>query len=175
MLDEKKVINGCKLNVEEHQNTIYQKFYPLAYKYCMRYTTSMEEGHDLIQEVFIKLFDNINKFNGEKFNEFGPWFKKMVINYCIDVHRKNKMSFVDDDSSFDIIESDEYIEPKYCTEEILKAIDKLSPRYKTIFNLHIMDGYTHEEISNMLGITPDSSKSILYKAKNKVRKYLGDS
>lgn len=175
MLNEKEVISGCKLGVEEHQNTIYEQFYPLAYKYCMRYSASTEEGDDLIQEVFIKLYNNVNKFNGETFIEFGSWFKRLVINYCIDIHRKNKMSFVDNEFSFDNIELEEYSEPKYSTEQILSVIEKLSPRYKMIFNLHVMDEYSHEEISKMLGITSDSSKSILYKAKNKIREYLSES
>ncbi len=178
MVSEKDIIDGCRLGIKEHQTKIYKKFYPVAYNTCMKYAPSREVADDYIQDSFIKLYTNINKFNGNTFSELGAWFKKLVNNYCIDLYRKTKIKLVDEEFNHEKFtynvdqQLNDYVESEYSILEILKAIQKLSPKYKNIFNLHVMDGYSHEKISKMLDITPDSSKSILYKAKINLRKYL---
>ena len=115
----------------------------------------------------MKIFKNLNKFDLQK--PFKPWFRRVLINTCINNFRKKKIDFTveldkanNQEVSNDILSSISYL-------EILEMIRKLSPAYRAVFNLHVIEGYKHEEIAEMLTISTGTSKSNLSKAKKHLR------
>jgi len=172
----KDIISGCINGNKVNQKRLYNDFYPVVYKTSMRHSSSYEEGEDFIQEIFIKLFNNLNKFDGDSHGEFGGWAKKISKNHCIDYTRKRKLDIIKTISEEALNnlheDSDSHVEPTYSLKEIIEAVNKLSPSYKKVFNLYFMDGYTHDEISEILSLNCGTSKSNLYKAKLRMRKLL---
>jgi RNA polymerase sigma-70 factor (ECF subfamily) len=174
MLKEIDVIRGCADGKREHQKTIYKQFYPTVFKVCMGYSKTQQEGEDYIQETFMKLFTKIDTFRGDSYAELGGWLKMIAKNHCIDEGRKKKMNMDDDEDVFTFIpeEEEEPMELPYSSELVFKAIQSLSPKYNMIFNLYVMDGYTHREIGEILDIHEGTSKANLWKAKRNLRKFL---
>ncbi len=175
MIDFNKTIKGCKEGDRKHQKEIYKQFYPTVYKTCMRYGSSIEEGEDLMQDTFIKVFLTISKFEGTEPHQLGGWIKTLAKNHCIDYKRKKIDKPIQSElfGVEDVVdEVDDYVDLKYSFNDVIIAVQKLSPRYNLVFNLFVMDGYSHDEISDILNISIGASKSNLYKAKANLRKYL---
>ena len=135
---------------------------------------------DILQEGFIKVFSNIKSYGGN--GSFEGWIRRIITNTAIDFYRKNKNSAVEANS--EIVESsgnlfveDENGEPEYInisTQEVLNAVQGLSPAYRTVFSLYAIDGFTHKEIALKLGISEGTSKSNLAKAKINLRRAFKD-
>lgn len=151
-----------------------------AMKICYRYQNNLEQVEDLMNEGFIKLFKNIHQFEESRHTDIPAslkgWFKRILINTCIDHYRKNA-SYINGQTT--LSEDTENIADKQETgldilsyKEIITAIRQLSPAYRTVFNLFVIEGLTHEEIANQLGISVGSSKSNLSKARENLRKIL---
>lgn len=179
MSNFKETIMGCVCGNNACHKTIYDMFYPTVYNVCMRYSSSQDEGEDFIQESFIKIFDNIGKFNREIETpdlKFGAWVKKVSTNLCIDCLRKKKLLFCEnyklENLSNEEYMCDDFHEFNEDETTITQAIEKLSPRYKTVFNMYYFDGFSHKEISNKLGIKEGASKANLYLAKKRVKEIL---
>jgi len=181
MLDFEIVCDGCIQGDRTHQKLIYEKFYSSVYRICIKYSKSKQQTEDLTQDIFIKLFANIKKFKGSTYNEFSGWANKLSNNHCIDVFRKKKIVTISGSGSYNdglnienISENyDEHFnENLYDLDDIIVAVQGLSPRYKMVFNMYVMDGLTHHEISDKLDISVGSSKSNLFKAKIKLREIL---
>jgi len=174
----KDTIMGCVCGDNGCHKTIYEMFYPTVYNVCMRYSSSKQEGEDFIQESFIKIFDNIEQFDTTTTipnMKFGAWVKKISTNLCIDYLRKQKPLFCENysiENLSDSVEDDLDDEIYYDKSNINKAIQKLSPRYKTVFNMYYFDGFSHKEISDKLGIKEGASKANLYCAKKKLKEIL---
>ncbi len=111
---------------------------------------------------------------GDNLGELGSWVKRLSINYCIDQNRKTKPLFCEyfDEVIYDDDETDIILENNYTLKQILSSIHTLPPRYKTVFNMFVLDGFTHKEISDKLNLKPGSSKANLFKAKKKLREIL---
>ncbi len=187
MLDFNAVYDGCVQGNRTHQRVIYENSYSYIYGTCLRYSNSKEQAEDLTQDVFIKIFTNIKKFKGSTYQQLGGWATKLASNYCIDIIRKNKIrtisgSYGDALDIENIVQhsnedSDEYFN-EYCYErlyninDVIIAVQTLTPRYRMVFNMYVMDGFTHNEISDKLKICVGSSKSNLFKAKVKLREIL---
>jgi RNA polymerase sigma-70 factor (ECF subfamily) len=144
------------------------------YGVCLRYSENVDDANDILQEGFIKVYKNINKFRSE--GSFEGWIRRIFINTSIEHFRKkikfNNISEVQEntieDESFDIFNS-------LSAKDIIKAIDQLSPGYKTVFNMHVIEGYSHKEIADILEITEGTSKSQLARAKGILKKLLATS
>ncbi|MCT4582545.1 MAG: sigma-70 family RNA polymerase sigma factor [Flavobacteriales bacterium] len=171
-----KIIEGCKKRHRLSQQKVYEMFYGRMLPVCKRYAKNSEEAKDILQNGFIKVFEKIDKydFNGS----FGGWVRRLIVNTAIDHYRKHKNEFLIEDESR--IEDNEHWyeeEPttKYegiSTKDIQEAIGSLSPAYKMVFSLYIMEGFSHQEIADELGISVGTSKSNLAKAKANVKKLL---
>lgn len=156
------------------QEAIYKKYYDKMLVVCMRYASDKHEAKDFLQEGFLRVFNKIHKFS--RIGSFEGWMRKVISNVCIDKLRKRKKSIISYDNldcldQYNELEKIE-VEPKYSAEQCLYAIQKLSPKYKLVFNMFVMDGYSHNEISKELGIGIGTSKSNLYKAKKKIKETL---
>jgi len=179
MSELKNTIMGCVCGDKVCHETIYNMFYPTVYNVCMRYSSSKQEGEDFIQESFIKVFDNIEKFDATTRTlsniRFGAWIKSISTNLCIDYLRKHKPLFCENysvENLSDNVDDDLDDEIYYDKSNINKAIQKLSPRYKTVFNMYYFDKFSHKEISDKLGIKEGASKANLYCAKKKLKEIL---
>jgi RNA polymerase sigma factor (sigma-70 family) len=180
MLDFDMVYDGCVQGDRTHQKIIYDNSYSYIYRICLRYSNSKEQAEDLTQDIFIKIFANIVKFKGSNYKQLGGWANKLASNYCIDIIRKKEIQTIGSGSYGDYLNieniSENYNEDcdeiLYDIDDIIIAIKTLTPRYRTVFNMYFMDGFTHNEISDKLKICVGSSKSNLFKAKVKLREIL---
>ena len=173
------LISGCCKNDRNSQRDLYQLLYEYAIKISFRYITRIEDAEELTNESFIKLFKNIDQFDSRRGGEpealFKGWFKRIVVNTCIDHLRKTHLKLI----SQEISETSDFFTDKQETgidklmyREIIEAIKQLSPVYRTVFNLFVIEGYSHEEISEQLNISIGASKSNLSKARNNLRKII---
>ncbi len=150
-----------------------------AMKICYRYQNNLEQVEEIMNEGFIKLFKSIHQFEESRHADIlaslKGWFKRILVNTCIDYYRKNASSINGQMLSEDtenIADKQETGIDRLSYKEIIEAIRLLSPAYRTVFNLFVIEGLTHEEISNQLGISIGSSKSNLSKARENLRKIL---
>ena len=148
-------------------------------KICYRYTNALEECEEIVNEGFIKLFKNIGQFDETRQEDtllsLKGWFKRILINTCIDHYRKNNSSVnghVLNHESESIPDHGETGIDMLSYKEIIEAIRLLSPAYRAVFNLFVIEGLSHEEISQTLGISVGASKSNLSKARDNLRKLL---
>jgi RNA polymerase sigma-70 factor (ECF subfamily) len=146
------------------QYELYQRFAPKMYGVCLRYAANAEEAEDILQEGFIKVFRKLDSFRSE--GSFEGWIRRIFVNTSIEhFRRKNYLQ--------PITEREEAtVEGKYLSvlddlaeRDIIGLVQQLSPGYRTVFNMYVIEGYTHREIADSLGISEGTSKSQLSRAK----------
>lgn len=140
----------------------------------LRYADSREQGAAILNDAFMKVFNNIKTFDTDR--EFKPWLRKIIINTAINHYHKNKKEREMEFSQFEIHENNlgqkETITSSISYQEIINMVQQLTPAYRTVFNLHVIEGFTHKEIADMLGIAEGTSKSNLAKAKKNLQAIL---
>jgi len=172
-----KLIFDCIAEKRSAQKQLYQQFYSYGMGIAFRYAGDEDDAADILNDAFLKVFSNLSKFDQEK--AFKPWFKTIVVNTSLDLIRKNlKYSAnVPIEQAGDPIVH-EVVLNNISYKEIVALVQRLSPAYRTVFNLYVIDGFQHNEIGEMLGISTGTSKSNLFKAKNKmkdlIKKYYKD-
>jgi len=172
-----ELIIGCKNNESKYQTKFYSKYYFVIYNSCKKYVKVSSEAEDITHEVFIKLINKLDTFNGKTPGQFTNWLRMISKNSAVDILRKNKKFIsIDDvavDFEFDTINLDvmDYVEGEI-GNNIKSAINKLSPKTKKTFELYYLDNYTHQEIADELNINIGTSKSNLFKAKIKLAEIL---
>jgi RNA polymerase sigma-70 factor (ECF subfamily) len=144
----------------------------------MRYSTNYTEAEEIINDSFLKIFKKIADFEPSHQNfeaSFVGWIKKIFINTAIDHYRKNNKAYTIpllDDTHFEITENSPSPIDHMSYKEIIELVQKLSPTYRTVFNLYVLDGFKHEEISKQMNISVGTSKSNLAKARINIQKML---
>lgn len=169
-----EIIEGCQKGNAQCQEILFKRYAASIMTVCRRYEHPSFGASDILQEAFILIFKNIKQFDATK-GSIETWMKKIAVNTALKVIRKRKIQFLDIESSeFRIGESaEEPIDVEVISEEVLlKNIQELPEGYRTIFNLFVIEGYTHQEIASLVGITTQTSKSQLSKAKKALRKKL---
>lgn len=166
---EQQIIQGCIDGDPGCQRMLFERLYPKMLSVCKRYAANEDEAKDLLQEGFIKVFDNLGKYRGE--SSLQTWVSRIMINNAINyVKRGNKIHFVElqHHDEFDLaedeavsIEAAEQLDP----ELVIEIIQRLPAGYRTILNLYAIEGFTHKQISEALGIAEGTSKSQLSKAR----------
>lgn len=171
------IIDSCKQNDRQSQQELYRLLYSYAYSISFRYSKDEQEANALTNDSFLKLFKNIHLCSLDKStnptNSFKGWFRTIIVHTCIDRYRSTKTAKVYDISTqYGLTDHTETGEDKLGYKEIILAVKQLSPAYKAVFNLHVIDGLSHEEISKLLGISVGTSKSNLSKAREHLRNIL---
>ena len=176
------LVDGCLRQDRMAQEKVYELFYGKMMAVCLRYTKNTDQAKDILQDGFIKVFRGVDKFN--RAGSFEGWVRRIMVNTAIDHFRRAKNSylllgedrsiedFADHDAE-DIIadeEQDTHLDLK--PADIINAMQKLTPAYRTVFNLYVFEELTHKEIADMLGINIGTSKSNLAKAKHNLKKLL---
>ncbi|MEI6086612.1 MAG: RNA polymerase sigma factor [Bacteroidota bacterium] len=175
------LIKGCCQNNRNSQKDLYQWLHGYALKISFRYISNLNEAEELVSESFVKLFKNIQQFNFNLQSDpealLKGWFKRIVVNTCIDHLRKTKLKLV----SYDVhpdkdfqVDAQESGLDKISYQEIIESIRQLSPVYRTVFNLFVIEGFSHDEIAEQLKISVGASKSNLSKARQNLRKLIKD-
>jgi len=137
-----------------------------------RIVNNLDEAEDVIQESFVKVFNNIDQYRGDA--SFGAWIKKIVVNGSLNVLRKKKIDFVEVENVGDLVEDEDYTYSDMTVDMVKKAVEKLSDGYKTVFSLYAFEGYDHQEIGQVLGVSESTSKSQYNRAKKKLQVILKD-
>jgi RNA polymerase sigma factor (sigma-70 family) len=164
-------IQSCIRNEREGQQALYKHFYGFAMGICLRYANDRLDAAGILNDGFYKVFKNIEKYESGK--PFKAWFGRIMTNTAIDHYRSN-LKFADhvDIADYDDIGQESSIYAKLAYNDLLALIQNLSPSYRTVFNLFAIDGYSHEEIGEMLKISVGTSKSNLFKARQKLQEML---
>ncbi len=171
IIAETDLIKGCIEGNRQMQELLYKKFSSKMYGVCLRYCGNTDDANDLLQEGFIKIFKNLSRFRGE--GSFEGWIRRIFINTSIEHFRKKiKLYNVSEVQENTIEDTDLTALDTLAQKDLLVLINELSPGYKTIFNMHVVEGYSHKEIAAMLGITEGTSKSQLARAKAVLKKSL---
>jgi len=174
----KELIQGCALNKRESQKKMYSAFYGYAMSICYRYTSQEQDAVEILNDGFLKVFVEIYRFKPaytDTMNSFKGWLRKIMIYTAIDHFRKNQkhQGVAELNETYTLVpDSEENALDKISYEEILGAIRQLTPGYRTVLNLFIIEGFSHEEIANQLQISVGTSKSNLAKARRQLQKIL---
>ena len=165
-----ELLKGCLKNDRKSQRDLYRHYYAYGMSICLRYANDREGAAEMLNDAFMKIFTNLKKFDLSR--PFKPWLRRVLINTCLNFIKKNNISFTSEMDAAENQSSPEAILSGIAYDEVLDMIRKLSPAYRTVFNLYVIEGYKHEEIAEMLGISVGTSKSNLSKAKQQLRKIL---
>jgi RNA polymerase sigma factor (sigma-70 family) len=177
-IDLKQLLKDCAANKRDSQKQLYAMFYGYLMSICMRYAKSNDDAVEILNDGFLKIFREIGKFNSIHNSitaDFKGWIKRIVIYTAIDHYRKydkhNHHAEITD-AQLDTIDADESQLAKISYKEIIDCVQQLSPAYRTVFSLFVLDGFSHEEIGEQLGIAIGTSKSNLSKARQHLQKML---
>jgi RNA polymerase sigma factor (sigma-70 family) len=170
-LEEKDLIEACIRKERWAQKLVYEEYYSKMMGVCLRYSNSEDAALDILHEGFIKVFKNISKYQAG--TSLGAWIRRIMVNTSIDYYRKSIRRRTEDIEHAYGIGADTADAVSQCTEkEILESVQQLSPAYRAIFNLYVIEGYSHKEIAAMLDITESTSRSNLVKARTKLKEIL---
>ncbi len=172
-----ELVRGCIRGKASSQEKLYRRLYGAMMAVCLRYTKDHEQAQDILQEGFIKMFGKLDRFSFE--GSFEGWVRRIMVNTAIDFFRKKKTDFtlLGENDSIEkyaevVEEEEEEAEYDFTPQDIIDAMQKLTPAYRTIFNLYAFENLTHNEISEQLGISVGTSKSNFAKAKRNLKKIL---
>ena len=169
--DLTSVISACLDYNQQAQKTLIQMFYGYTKSISLRYVPNIDIAEELINDCFLKVFNNLSKYDPSK--PFKAWLRTIIVNTAIDYYRKNQ-KFVTHDNyeKVEIVDLAADAVSNISANEILTLVQQLSPAYRMVFTLYVIDGYTHKEIAEMLGIKEGTSKSNLQDARMKLQKMI---
>lgn len=166
-----RIIDGCLQYDRKSQELLYKKLYAFAMKICLRYADNQYEASEILNEGFFKAFTNIEKYDPGR--PFLAWLAKIMYNASIDYYRSNlKWNQLVGLEKSEQKPAESVIEHKLDYEDLLSMIQQLPPAYRIVFNLYAVDGFSHEEIAAMTGISASTSRSNLHKARQKLQQML---
>ncbi|EAZ79832.1 RNA polymerase sigma factor [Algoriphagus machipongonensis] len=169
---ETKIWQGLVDKNRKDQEVLYKKYYSYGMSVCLRYTNTREVAKEILHDGFMILFSNPKKYDPNM--AFKPWFRRILVNLCINNFKKHQKKALE--NSIDTIQESTDSYPNALEtmqyEELLSLILRLPPAYRAVFNLYILDGFSHEEIAGMLEISIGTSKSNLSRAREKLKEML---
>jgi|ERR1017187_3718581 RNA polymerase sigma-70 factor (ECF subfamily) len=175
-ISDKELIEGCLKGKEKYYKMLYDNHYGKMFNVCLRYARDREEAQDILQEGYIRVFKNLHQYDFK--GSFEGWIKRVIVTTAINYYRKNNLrsitDYVDSDNLLTMENNNVVIDENNSmnqleAKDLLSIIQQLPPVYKMVFNLNAIEGYSHKEISNMMGITESTSRSNLSKARAKLQ------
>jgi len=163
-MEEKKLIQACINEDKSAQKYLYDEYAPKMYYVCLRYARHEHEAQDMLQDGFIRVFDNISSFKSN--GSFEGWIRRIIVNTSLNHCRKSsfKHEQIGIEEYQDKVVSSNAIS-RLSEKELLQLIQKLPSGYRMVFNLYVIEGYSHKEIGEMLDITESTSRSQLAKSR----------
>ena len=167
---DQHIIQGCKKGDPQSQKLLYEKYKAMLFGVCLRYAHNRMEAEDFLQEGFIRIYRDLYQFQPK--SELGAWLRKVMVNSCLRQIQKNKLKFTEVDWNQIENRQEAQIETADLSKEklLIKMIQQLPSGYRMIFNMYVMEGFTHQEIASYLDISPNTSKSQLSRAKTHLKK-----
>lgn len=165
MYSEKELVSQCQKNQRSAQEKLYKLFSPKMYGVCLRYSNNQFEAEEILQEGFIKVFLHLKNFRSQ--GSLEGWIRRTIINTAINYYRKNLKYQNDiniDDHQFTTPNGNDIL-GKLSTDELMNLIKELPDGYRMIFNLYVIEGFSHKEIGAMMNINENTSKSQLSRAR----------
>lgn len=167
----KILVKKCQENKTSAQAELYNQFSSQLFSVCLRYADNADDAQDIFQDGFIMIFQKINQFRFE--GSFEGWLRRIMVNCCIEKHRnKNHLYVINEELTPDETaenDDEEFDTEEYTYDELLEIIRSLPDRYNQVFNLYTIEGYSHQQISEMLKISVGTSKSNLSRAREKLK------
>ena len=167
-----ELIDRCRTGDREAHYKLYRQYAKAMYNVGFRITGNPDDADDVLQEAFISAFRNLDNYRGDA--SFGAWLKRIVVNKAINVLQKRKYESLPDDDRWDVAEPEaaaDYRE-ELTVDKVKRAIEQLPDGYRSVLSLYLIEGYDHQEIAEIMGISESTSKSQLNRAKNKLREFL---
>jgi RNA polymerase sigma-70 factor (ECF subfamily) len=163
------LISGCLKGKELHQELLYKRYFSFAMSICIRYTKDRNEAMEIVNDSYMKVLENLGDYDTSK--SFKAWYSRILVNTSIDNYRRNlkHSSSVSIDNIAETEEQEPDIDIELSVNDILKIFSRLPENYKLTFNLFELEGYSHDEIGKLLGVTTSTSRSNLARAKKMVR------
>ena len=157
-----ELIIECKKQNPKAQEALYRKYSGVLFGICLKYSPNKAEAEDNLQDAFLTIFKRIDQYQGK--GSFEGWIKRIVVNTALQKYRKKKVFDISNEQQIE----DTHVEVENTAvplDYLLGIIQELPDRYRLVFNLYVLDGYTHKEIAEMLGISDGTSKSNLARAR----------
>lgn len=158
-MDYNELLKDCLRQKPDAQRMLYEHFAPSMLGVCFRYTKSIEDAQDILQDGFVKVFKHLKQYKSE--GELGAWIRKIMVNTALNYLKSNRNYQFDmlfDEMHLHLVSTDNP-DVTLATKELTKLIRQLPTGFQTVFNLHAVEGYTHVEIASMLGISDGTSRS----------------
>ena len=171
-MDDETLVNECAKGNSKAQRALFDKFAPKMLSVCYRYMGKSEESEDVLQDAFVKIFHKIVEFKME--GSLEGWIRRIVVNTALDAIRKNKKTLSDvsvDEVSYKVSYTDDNFDDMD-VKHLLKMINELPDGYRVVFNMFAIEGYSHKEIADTLGVTENTSKSQYSRARAFLRNQL---
>jgi RNA polymerase sigma-70 factor (ECF subfamily) len=168
-----ELLAGCLRNHRRSQELLYRQFYGYAMSVCLRYAPTREGALEVLNDGFLKVFTRLDQY--EPTQSFKGWLRRILINTAVDHYRQEVRHFYHEDvEQADQIAGTESIDAysQLAHEELMRLIQRLSPAYRLVFNLYVIDGFSHDEIAAQLGTSVGASKSNLARARENLRQLL---
>jgi len=165
-----QLLDRCLLNDKEAQFGVYKLYYRSMYNTSLRIVNHTDDAEDIMQESFLTAFQKLSSYKGEV--SFGIWLKRIVVNRSLDYLRKRKVEFEEVHTELPVSEEENEEEVLFTVEEVKEAISRLSDGYRTILSLLLLEGYDHEEVSEILGISNVTSRTQYCRAKQRLKELL---
>jgi RNA polymerase sigma factor (sigma-70 family) len=170
-LTENRLLENCIAGNRKSQKELYDLYSPKMFSVCLRYAKNQMDAEDILQDGFVKLFNNLHKFRGE--GSFDGWVRRIFVNTAIEhIRRKNLNTTVGEGLENTVVDKHSNALDNLFEKDILRTANTLSDGYRTVFNMYAVEGYSHKEIAAQLGITESTSKSQFSRAKAILRTML---
>lgn len=174
MTNLEEIIIKCKAGNSKAQSDLYHHFASKMYGVCLRYAKDVTEAEDILQEGFIRVFTKLGQFEFK--GSFEGWMRRIMVNTALEKFRKNNHLYpVEDMRSFEASEWSDDTISGISTDDLMRIIQELPPRYRMVFNLYAIEGYSHQEIGEMMKISEGTSKSNLSRARIILQKKVIDN
>lgn len=168
---EDELIERCRRRDGAAQRELYDRYSSKMYGLCYRYVHHAMEAEDVLVTAFMKIFDKIDQFKGE--GSFEGWIRRIMVNEALSHLRKNRSLYLETEIEQADREPDyDQLSDQLEAEDLLKMIEELPAGYRAVFNMYAIDGYSHKEIAQQLGISENTSKSQLSRARTYLQKML---
>jgi RNA polymerase sigma-70 factor (ECF subfamily) len=175
-LNDQELVSGVLRGSPAHQTALYRQFSVPMFRVLLRFARDKAEAEDMLQDGFIRVFRDMAQFRGE--GALGGWIRRIMVNTALS-HLRKQRDFLRDTGDFSPFESRFRTEEDFAAnldaETLMKYLQKLPPGYRAVFNLYAVEGFSHEEIAEQLGISIGTSKSQLFKAREYLKKMLDKS
>jgi len=169
----REIIKECASGNVRAQEKLYRMFAPKMFGVCLRYSKDRNEAEDNLQEGFVNVFLNIGSFRHE--GSFEGWIRRIMVNVALGKYRKNNLLYpVEDIGEYEMPDFSDTIYEKFGAEELIGLIQKLPERYRMVFNLYVLEGMNHQEISEIMNISVGTSKSNLSRARDILKRKVNE-